>query len=110
MTIGVDDAGHDFKVFTATSGKHITVDGPNHATVNVEAIFEDTIIGNGSFDLSESGDIEFVRNLKVLTDANTTTQAVSLLLNLIKVQTDSFLTVKILLHLRSLKVGHIDLM
>ena len=75
VTIGADDSGHDFKVFTATSGKHVTIDESlDLLTVNVEARFQDTLTSNGTFDLSEAGILSFGRNLKVLTDANTTTQ------------------------------------
>ena len=75
VTIGVDDTGHDFKVFTATSGKHLTIDESlDLLTVNVEARFQDTMTGNGTFDLGEAGILSFGRNLKLLSEANTTTQ------------------------------------
>ena len=62
VTIGVDDAGHDFKVFTATSGKHITVDESlDLLTVNVETRFEDVVTANGTFDLGENGVLSFGR-------------------------------------------------
>ena len=62
VTIGQDDTGHDFKVYTATSGKHVTIDESlDRLTVNVEAKFEDVVTANGTFDLGENGILSFGR-------------------------------------------------